>query len=663
MQMSVTSLAQEAIAGGSEVLTRLQGAFQLATKNNSKTIFYSRSRVKDPGSIIEKLFDRQAAFGAQYTIKSITDVVGYRLVVLYDDQLEAAFTFAIQVLRNCHHPHDTLIADPELWADIQEIKLFPRAPSDPADPYVQLYNQLKADPNRIGKSDIDQTDKIRRATAEEMTKKKSAYSSMHIIVYMNSYSQGFLKRIPLELQIRTAVEDIWSEISHENEYKVRRRNAWSPKLKELYDENNQSVGALKQQFNVTVPQHLTRIRKTTQAIGGELNDLRSSPSAGYGSDILNLAFHIGKELFGKQERDLFDEYDRSVGNIRDQYLQHGHKDAALAHEKILSEFGSAMEALKKLADMPLSDDQCQYNFRSLVKLEQVRLDAIKLRYLMRSRPIKESVRNDVKQEADRLYSLLDEIESDRGLAIKPVAMIQFFKYYVVRYGSNAALASTHLTACYSALSIDPTIDRNGMIVVMASRALAESVWGIAEDFRNKLGAGRNEYLKDMMRENYQKALSLSIESKDKYEMRSKITGKQKPIDDLIFSTSPFQEQSCLNNVVMYASDCLLNGVEQQFFSEVGYSLDGLEADVGKLKTYLERQNFDEEGFWHTVLIGFESLGESGGKFAHHSGSAREIAQALHDGKLTGCPFDTLHARIKFDVRRVLDRPTAAPSSS
>jgi ppGpp synthetase/RelA/SpoT-type nucleotidyltranferase len=650
MQTSLTSLAQEAIAGGSEVLTRLQGAFQLATKNNSKTIFYTRSRVKDPGSIVEKLFDRQAAFGAQYTIKSITDIVGYRLVVLYDDQLEAALSFAIQVLRNCYHSHDTLIADPELWSDIQEIKLFPRAPSDPADPYVKLHDELKANPGRIGKSVIDQTDKIRKATAEEMARKKSAYSSMHIIVYMNSYSQGSLKRIPLELQIRTAVEDIWSEISHENEYKVRRRNAWSPKLRELYDENNQSVGALKQQFNVTVPENLKRIRKTTKAIGSELDALRSSPAAGYGSHTLNLAFHIAKEMFGKAERDLFGKYDRSVVNIRDQYLQHANKDVSAADRKILSEFSGAMKVLKKIAELPLPDDQCQHNFRCLIRLEQIRLDAIRLRYLMR-RPGKEDVRDQVKREADGLYSVLDQIESDRNLVIKPVAMIQFFKYYVVRYGSNAALASTHLTTCYSTLSIDPTIDRNGMIVVMASRALAESVWGT------------NEYLKNTMRENYQKALSLSIESKDKYEMRTKITGKQKPIDDLIFSTSPFQEQSCLNNVVMYAADCLLNGVEQQFFSEVGYSLDGLEADVGKLKAYLEKQKLKEEGFWHTVLIGFEALGKNGGKFSHHARSARKIAKALHDGKLTGCPFNELQDRIRSDICRVLDLAMAAPSSA
>lgn len=38
-------MAHDAIAGAPEVLNRLRGAFMLATKSNSKTIFYSRSAV------------------------------------------------------------------------------------------------------------------------------------------------------------------------------------------------------------------------------------------------------------------------------------------------------------------------------------------------------------------------------------------------------------------------------------------------------------------------------------------------------------------------------------------------------------------------------------------------------------------------------------------
>lgn len=648
MPIQNSATAHDAIAGAAEVLNRLSGAFMLATKNNSKTIFYSRSRVKDPGSIIEKLFDRQLRYGEVYSIESITDIVGYRLVVLYDDQLLSAFRLAIQVLKNSHYSEDPLITDAELWKNIHEIKFFPRSQRYD-DPYKVIHDALLSDPTTVGQPPSDWKNKVKLGDPVGVPGSKSAYSSMHIIAYTTSYSLGTPKLVPLELQIRTAVEDIWSEISHENEYKVRKRNAWSPELKDLYEENNSEVNKLKAQLNTLVPDALTKIRGNTKSVYTELARLRVSPVAQYSSYVLNLAYHIGASIFDKQTRAKFAKYEDCVERIKSGYSMR--RDNPERANVLLSEFLKAKSALSEISKVSFTDADCQSSFNGLIRLEQARLDAIEIRILQTQLKQTDSERVQTTARADRLYSVLDEIQSDDTIHLKPISVIEYFKYYVFRYGShkNQQLVRDHLNACYTALKIDPTVDQDGMIVVMATRALAESFWAAAEEYREMLRDAQNAFLLREMKDRYRTAFRLAVESRATYERRDKKATADK-IDDLIFHTSPFQEHTCTNNVVMYATDCILNEVGEEIFAETQYGLSNLEFDLKRLLDFLESDEGGKIDIWHTTMIGFGALAQSKYNTDTNSARASAIAKRILEGSLP----KSAHKRVEVDARRVLD---------
>lgn len=620
----------------------------LATKSNSKTIFYDRSRVKDPGSILEKLFDRQLRYGDRYSIKSITDIVGYRLVVLYDDQLRAAFKLAVQVLRNCHYSEDSLVTDPDLWKNIHEIKFFPRSQNDD-DPYTVMYRDLCSDPTVIGPASGDWEAKVKRADPVGAPGSKSAYSSMHIIVYVASYSTGQPKLVPLELQIRTAVEDIWSEISHENEYKVRKRNAWSPDLKQRYEENYLETKFLKEQLNTVVPYHVAKIRRNTDFIIRELAKLRSSPIAQFNSYVLNLAFHIAVTSLDNSGRERFDEYSACIERIRPVYAKR--RDPSRMTD-LLKEFEEAKARLSEVSKIEFSDADCQSSFDGLIRLEQARLEAIEIRVLLTSSTLSEEVKRTTIARADRLYSVLDEIQSDEALRLKPIAMIEYFKYYVFRFSSykNSLLVRDHLNACYSALKIDPTVNHDGMMVVMATRALAQNYWESAEEYRSMLKDARNASVAREMRERYSDALMLALESRAAYERRDKVDIKRK-VDDLIFGGSPFEEYTCSNNVIMYASDCILNGIGEEAFIELQYSVDDLQRDADELLAFLESGPHDNPDIWHTAMVGFGALAKSN----HNANSNIERERRIADRILAELGTKIVHDRIRSDAQAVLGK--------
>jgi Region found in RelA / SpoT proteins len=58
-------------------------------------------------------------------------------------------------------------------------------------------------------------------TARVTYSTRADYSSIHLVCYTNSYFAHPIKRIPIEVQIRTAFEDVWAEVEHPRRYKAK----------------------------------------------------------------------------------------------------------------------------------------------------------------------------------------------------------------------------------------------------------------------------------------------------------------------------------------------------------------------------------------------------------------------------------------------------------
>ena len=624
MSDNLSQQAQDAIAGANEVLDRLRAAFALSTRNNSELVFYTRSRVKDPSSLVAKLFDRQQRYAGKYNITDVTDIVGYRIVVLYDDQLGDALRLVMTVLRNCYHTDDKLIDSRNVWENIHEVKMFPRR-NRQDDPYVSLHNQFC-----LEHPDVAGT-KIKLVDASD-----SDYSSMHIIIYLNSYSLGSKKRVPVEIQIRTAIEDVWSEISHKNKYKVRRPNVWSPDLAKLYDDNDNRVNIVKQHFDSGLPSQISDIRKTTDKILEQIHHISSNQTSGYQSTVTNLIFQIGVSEIGPKLRRAIDTYDSQLRSFRSRNSLRGAE--ALARQ------------LRTIRDLTTSvgDTQLRANVESLLNFEIARVEALSIRQeLMRlkaRRKLTDEVRENreitLKERAFRAYTAIDDFQRNENALLKSISLCEFWKFYLCRYSDAANHSTSHLISCQSSLIVDPLINSSHVLHYMVPRLLAYDNWEAAEAEREtllKLDVKAGNIIQSMRRK-YADSLKFSLASDQKLHSVS----IDRSNNDLIHFRSRWDKYISLNNVVQYSSDCLNNGVGEYFFSEIGYGFDQFERDVEKLRTMAERVKVDHQcDFKHTLLIGLDT--------ANRTAEAKKIAQELRSHS----DWDQLPYRLKDDVFKVV----------
>lgn len=627
MKLSLSDQAQEATAGASEVLERLRAAFTLSARNNSDLVFYSRSRVKDPNSLVAKLFDRQQRYNEHYNLTDVTDIIGYRVVVLYDDQISEALDLTLNVLENCYFTEDKLIDSKNVVESVHEIKFFPRR-NRPSDPYRELYDVfVKKFPNLESK-------KIKMQNAS-----KTDYSSMHIILYMNSYSQGHVKKIPVEIQIRTAIEDVWSEISHKNKYKVQRPNVWSPDIENFYKENERTINIIKDHLDAGIPDQINDVRQTTKSINQAIADLRSTDVSGYDSTILNFVHLMSAGRADAPLRHAMDVYNIEIRKVR--------LRRSVVGFRRLTEFVGEISSHSE----NLTDKYTKLNIGYLMHFECLRLKAVTLKEAY-EKASKRKLDNEQKADLDKIkkeamwvYSEIDKLQLNPDMKLKPISLLEFWKFYICRYTNLDGHYLTHLMACASSLPIDPTIDAAHVLRYMVPRLLAYESWVSAEDDRKTIGDTKvtPPNITQIIRNGYADALRLALESRRYLEN----TPKSKSKDDLIYFRSIREKYICLNNVVLYAADCLTKGVGEVYFSEVGYGIQNLENDVQNLKKMADRaRNHHEVSISHTLMIGMYAIG--------NKVESKIIAKRFKNSQIGGEIWKNLDHRIHEDVDMILN---------
>lgn len=189
--------------GAERVHLRLSSAYLTLDERFRKSIYLQKSRVKSEDSVRNKIIERRRR-KPQYQVSDVKDVVGFRLVTLYEDHLLSAFHSVLELLNLCASEHVRLFASEGLNSCIDEIKVFHRNHSKD-DPYVKLYKIIHS--------------KFSYLKVPEIEHRETGYSSVHILVTSNLEVGGKSYRTPIEFQIRTALEDVWAEISHKLAYK------------------------------------------------------------------------------------------------------------------------------------------------------------------------------------------------------------------------------------------------------------------------------------------------------------------------------------------------------------------------------------------------------------------------------------------------------------
>lgn len=168
-----------------------------------KMCYAYKSRVKSEEKLLEKK-NRKIEEKPEYTLSSITDVIGVRFVTLFRDDMPKVFERLADIINH----NDSLHPNPFLKGHFEEIIIY----------HTNPYDEVKAKIEEI--LSAKSIDPIKEYKAHHS---KDSYSSIHIVTRINYPSSKLPNNyfIPVEIQIRTVFEDAWGEIDHKYGYVIR----------------------------------------------------------------------------------------------------------------------------------------------------------------------------------------------------------------------------------------------------------------------------------------------------------------------------------------------------------------------------------------------------------------------------------------------------------
>lgn len=213
--------ALRALSGANEVRERLLAGLAMGTPSVVSSTYLTKCRVKEHHKIVEKVLDRRTK-NPSYTASHLTDIVGLRLLSLYRKELPLILDRFLSFVFFAQQDPFALFSGPKLIDTLHEVIIY--RTSDDTDTALQhvisVFRNLKLSveivPDGKDPNDVEADVKI--------VKKPSEYSSIHLVLWCNGLIRDKQFPVPLEVQIRTALEDVWAEIDHMLKYKVRDRD-------------------------------------------------------------------------------------------------------------------------------------------------------------------------------------------------------------------------------------------------------------------------------------------------------------------------------------------------------------------------------------------------------------------------------------------------------
>lgn len=338
-----------AIAASNQIAQRLRSLSSSIGPSYDSVLFYSRVRTKSRSSIREKSARkrRENPNLSSYSFKSMTDLVGFRAVALYDNDLDSLVDFVLSLVRAGQNLTDPLFSPGPTVERFREAKFFYRPENEVYQKCKDYFQKalLSEVPNRKGIKEL-------REIIEHRTEVKKAdeelYSSAHFIFNAVSYISSRPLVIPIEFQIRTAVEDFWAEINHKLAYKVRDRYVWSSVFEEKYKSAVQESKKIKSAVDNISP-HVKAFSELSSEVRACIKEFSDPSSAEQSLDSPNnysfcvwLFLHAsGRKVdVGVWER--LNKYTERLNRITDQDL------SRLARSSIIDLYSDSAAAILEL---------------------------------------------------------------------------------------------------------------------------------------------------------------------------------------------------------------------------------------------------------------------------------------------------------------------------
>lgn len=204
---------RRALDGAQGVRARLEAYLSLGVPSIRDTAYAIKSRVKQPSSAKKKILDHQKK-DPSYSARNLRDIVGFRFITLYESFKSTLLRELLRMIEahaGCNV--GLFINNPSgmTTTPIEEIKIFVVKGSDSEAQLGIILDQLKREGYHRDAGSL---------APVEVETKDSKYSSIHIVVWCNGQGTDKAnKPVPVEIQIRSAFEDVWGEIDHSLKYK------------------------------------------------------------------------------------------------------------------------------------------------------------------------------------------------------------------------------------------------------------------------------------------------------------------------------------------------------------------------------------------------------------------------------------------------------------
>lgn len=172
-----------------------------------------KARVKTYDSAVTKIAEKREKGAADYAAAKMTDVIGIRVLCLWPDDIPVVLDRLIRIIREIAQTGLSSFAGQSLADILTEVIVY-KAANSPAV-YDVIGKQLMT--WLIGHGRAGDCVRI------EDSPRDRPYSSVHMVVWCRAQVAGRWIKVPVEFQIRTSLEDVWSEVDHRLRYKRRTR--------------------------------------------------------------------------------------------------------------------------------------------------------------------------------------------------------------------------------------------------------------------------------------------------------------------------------------------------------------------------------------------------------------------------------------------------------
>jgi ppGpp synthetase/RelA/SpoT-type nucleotidyltranferase len=552
----------ETLQAADAVAQRFRALIASSGQDFAYTQFYTRIRVKSYNSIIQKIQRKRRQEGDElFSFHDITDIVGFRIVTLYDDDINNAINDLLKLIdaggrfgESLFKPYKPL--NPErltTWDFIKEVESYPRL-RQRDDVHWKAHHRVRAEITKQVGSDQKTLNhhlsKLKLKLAKDDDQQE--YSSTHFLLNATSTVGKKEINVPIEVQIRTAVEDIWGEIDHQIFYKAEDLYVWTPRLEEIYAEMRMDSQAVKEASLYKLGPAITRFWRHSRDAADQIQLFKRPRTSYHRSLIVTLFYAASREYLDNADR-LLRRYDNRLKLL----VKTTEVDDAVIHldecvslmrqirDKFDESHKTVLATLSKLTGDErdrLPEQSRWVNFSTLLTqrkllcdLEIARLEALAVvRFKRRiTSPSMELSFSEERAELRRVFDAICEFRNSWEFRIRPTAMISFWKY-IIGSKIDRNLGMYHLQVAAEEMERDSSLPEWSIYLIIIQRYLSAELYEEAKRLVNANGrrSSRKIWWHSQVaidvRVILTQALELALQSYKKHQLRDEKSG------DLVF---------------------------------------------------------------------------------------------------------------------------------